>query len=267
MKNIIFLTDFSKNADSALAYLAEFSKTLPESNIYLIHTYAVATNTGMLMSIKDRIREDAKALLMARKRKFESLSGDRHYVFYKAIDGTLATKVARLEKQLSADLIVSSMRGENSDDTNLIGPNAGSLIKETQVPLLLIPPGLEFKAFEHITFALKSTKIQSSHTVTILKDLFNEKDPKLQVLVADKGIGKADIEDLHLNNITFKIVRTDQESIYDAIMENEKTNTTDLISVIRRKRGFFERFFLTGSFKRSVLDIRVPLLVLRGSDS
>jgi len=266
MKNIIFLTDFSKNADSALSYLAEFSKTLPESNIYLIHTYAVATKTGMLMSVKDRIREDAKALLSARKRRFEELSDDRHYVFYKAIDGTLAKKVAQLERQLSADLIVTSMSGESDDPSNLIGPNAGSLIKETHVPLLLIPAGLKFKPFENITFALKSAKIQSANTVTILKDLFNERDPKLQVLIADLGKGEADIEDLHLNNIKFEVEHVEQESIYDAIMHNEKSRNADLITVIRRNRGFFERFFLTGSFKRSILDINVPLLVLRGAD-
>ena len=263
MKNIIFLTDFSKNADNALDYLAAFSKTIPESNIYLIHTYAIATKTGMLLSVKERIKDAAKADLIARKRRFEELSDDRHLVFYKAVEGTLATKVVKLQKQLNADLIVSSMRGENTGADNLIGPNAGSLIKATHVPLLLIPMSHRFKEIEHITFALKSTIIQSADTLTILKDFFNKKNPSLRVLVANKGQSG---EDLHLDDIKFTIEHSAQESIYVAIMEDLKSNPTDLIAVVRRKRGFFERFFSTGAFKKSVLDIDAPLLVLRGAD-
>jgi|GEM_PF-2639104 len=264
MKNIIFLTDFSKNSDSALDYFAAFSKDLPASNIFLIHTYALATKTGMLMSIKERMKDDAKSLLINRKRRFEKASGDKHFVFYKAIEGHLVDKVARLEKQLSATLIVSSMRGQNASKTNLIGRSSGSIISKTQVPILFIPPFHKYKKISKLTLALKTPKIKKKSTVEILDQLFDVKDTKLKILLADNPKGKFDIKDIHLKGMNHKVDGSDEKTIFDAIMKDQKKNGSDMVIGVRRKRGFFEKFLKSGSIKKKNFNIDVPLLVLRG---
>jgi len=264
MNNIIFLTDFSKNADSALDYFAAFSKELPASNIFLIHTYALATKTGMLLSIKERMKDDAKALLINRKRRFEKSSGDKHFVFYKAVEGVLAKKVARLEKQLGATLIVSSMRGENASKTNLIGRSSGSIISQTQVPILFIPPNQQYKKASKLTLALKTPKIKKKSTVSILDQLFDAKKTKLKILLADNPKGKFDIKDMHLKGLDHKVDGSDEKTLYEAIMKDQNKNGSDMIVCVRRKRGFFEKYLKSGAIRKKDLEIDVPLLVLRG---
>lgn len=266
MTNIIFLTDFSKNSDSALEYFAKFAKELPASNIFLIHTYALATKTGMLLSIKERMKDDAKALLINRKRRFEKACGEQHFVFFKAVEGVLAKKVAKLEKQLGASLIISSMRGENASDTNLIGRNSGSIISQTQVPILFIPPGHKFKALNKVTFALKTPKIKKKSTIEILDSLFDIRDRKLKILLADNPKAKFDIKDIHLKGTDYKAVGSEEKSIFKAVMKDQKKAGSDMIVGIRRKRGFFEKYLKSGSIKKKDFHIEVPLLVLRGAE-
>lgn len=266
MTNIIFLTDFSKNSDSALDYFAAFSKNLPACNIYLIHTYALATKTGMLMSIKERMKDDAKALLINRKRRFEKACDDKHFVFYKAVEGVLSKKVARLEKQLGATLIVTSMRGDDVSKSNLVGPNAGSLITQTTVPLLFIPPKHKYKQLDKITLALKTAKIKKAETVEILDKVFKLRDRKLNVLLANNPKAKFDIKDLHLQGKNITVKGSKEDTIYQAVMKDQKKNKADLLVAIRRKRGFFEKFLKSGSIKKKDFDIDIPLLVLKGAE-
>ncbi len=61
MKNILFPTDFSDNANHALKYAVDFAlKT--GSNLVILNCYAMPSSTvGVMKSIKDILRQDSEA--------------------------------------------------------------------------------------------------------------------------------------------------------------------------------------------------------------
>lgn len=266
MPNIIFFTDYSSHSYDALNYLAGLLKDAPDSNIYLVHAFEVTTKSGMLMSIKDRIKEDATAMLHNRKRQLEKMIDSRHLVFAKAINGQQITVAQRLEKQLNPQVIVCSMLDENSDNKSLFGVRASNLVKQTTVPLLLVPSGHAYQPIKNITFALKKPRIQSASTVDVLKSLFNSNDPDLKILLAEGDDSSSfDIAKLNLEQTRHSVKVSKSASLYQSIAEEQQTDKADLLTVVRRQRGFFEKMINKGTFNKEDLDIDVPMLVLQGA--
>lgn len=266
MHNLVFFTDYSDSSFEALNYLAGLLEDAPDSNVYLVHAYAVTTRSGMLLSVKERVKDDATALLNNRKRKLEGLIDPRHLVFSKAISGQISKVATRLVKQLNADLIVAAMWDENSKSADLLGQQASALLKQTTVPLLLIPDGAKYQKIENITFALKNPEIHSKSTIHVLNDFFNTSDPNLNILLtktAEKG--GLDAAKLNLASARLEVKQSSEASIYEAIMKEQEAHKADLLAVVRRKRGFFERMISQGSFSKNLLDIDIPMLVLRGA--
>ena len=55
----------------------------------------------------------------------------------------------QLNKLLDIDLIIASTKNDGADETVFLGKITGSIIKDTKVPVLIIPALVKFKPIEY----------------------------------------------------------------------------------------------------------------------
>jgi len=114
--------------------------------------------------------------------------------------------------------------------------------------------------------AVKSGKIKLQSTLEPLqkiKDSFNSKLNLLQVITPTLSENNIPIHhDLEL--IASKKIKTENATIFQAVLEFLHGENPDLICVIRRKRGFFKKLWEEDVVKKVDFESKIPLLVLKG---
>ncbi|WP_299886306.1 universal stress protein [uncultured Lacinutrix sp.] len=170
----------------------------------------------------------------------------------------------------NVDLIIASARAPKTNDKLFLDDLSGSIVRKTDMPVLLIPDNYEFKDVNTVLTAVKSGIIKMEgaldpleHTLTHLKaymTLLQVKTPTFlpEDLMFDKDLAR----------ITSKYYSSENATVFQGVLEYIHEIKPDMICVFRRKRGFFKKLWsdatLDNSVSKSDFESRVPLLVLKG---
>jgi len=66
-------------------------------------------------------------------------------------------------------------------------------------------------------------------------------------------------------SVSDKLINSENATVFQGVLEHKIEIKPDVICVIRRKRGFFNRLWAQNSVKKIDFESRVPLLVLKGN--
>ena len=154
---------------------------------------------------------------------------------------------------------------DNKDKDHFV-ERLGNIIKDTEVPVLVIPEGAKFKPVKKILMTLKSGSIKSLKTLDVLVEIqkhFNSTINLLQVKTP-----KLDARDLELNatleSLVSKRIQTRNATVFQGVLEFLHEEDPDMLCVIRRKRGFFKNLWEDDRVKKIDFESNIPLLVLKG---
>ncbi len=157
MKNILVPVDFSSQAEYAAKVASEIAR-LTNSKIYLLHmlelptgvidpaSYGSSSNTPTALLFLKRAHEkfeDFKKLPF-----FEGLEVQDSVQFHKAFDGIIDES-----KKQNADLIVMGSQGTSGLEEMLVGSNTEKVVRNSDVPVLVIKQDVENFKVENIVFA------------------------------------------------------------------------------------------------------------------
>ena len=172
----------------------------------------------------------------------------------------------QLNKLLNIDLIIASTKNDGADETIFVGKITGNIIKDTKVPVLIVPSKVTFKPMKKILMTIKSGSINSVSTLDLLIkikekfgatiNLLQVKTPKLEA----KDLELNETLESHINNL----VPTNNATVYQGVLEFLHEENPDMICVIRRKRGFFKKLWEDDRVKKVDFESKIPLLVLKG---
>ena len=172
----------------------------------------------------------------------------------------------QLNKLLQIDLIIASTKNDGADEHIFLGKTTGSIIKDTDVPVLIVPAESKFQPIKKILMTIKSGSIKSIATLDLLtniQDTFSSKINLLQVKTP-----KLDAKDLQLNKTLEGLISnhipTSNATVYQGVLEFLREENPDMLCVIRRKRGFFKKLWENDRVKKINFDSHIPLLVLKG---
>lgn len=264
MKNIIVPTDFSENAKNAFEYAINIANHFG-ATLHLIHVYEVRSSTGMMMSIRDFLREEVEANLS------ELVKSYKHHLLHhtnleaKAIEGYSMDTVARYARSRKADLIVMGTQGASGLKEVFFGSNTVSLLKKSARPILAIPAGCAYQAFKSITFALDEEIIPRSEIVEPLVALAKAYNAKINVLHVEKTEEYALVDpgvEIYLADVDNAFHLVQNPNIPQAINDFVANSDTQLLCMLRRERSFLENLFHTSITKKEAFHSSVPLLVL-----
>ena len=95
-------------------------------------------------------------------------------------------------------MIIASTKNDGADENIFLGKITGQIIKDTKVPVLIIPEKVTFKPIKSILMTIKSGSIKSVSTLDLLIKIKNTFSSTIHLLQVKTP--KLDAKDLALNN-------------------------------------------------------------------
>lgn len=269
MKNIIIPTDFSDNAKMA----ADFAITTfnsPDTVFWLIHVYRMPYSGAVVsVDLDNMLKEDRekelKQELDAFTQKFPALKMKGF-----AIQGLFVDVVTRMTEKEDVDMIVMGTTGATGAKGVLLGSNAANIVKNASVPVLLYPKDCGVNQIRKVVFASDLKHVNGYETFKPIQQIVKETGSVLDILHLEnyeEGLIDMERESLLLDTIFVdlphgfhvKELKHAEEDILDYAHEVN----ADLIAVVARNYGFFERIVHRSTSRKLSMLTNVPLLILR----
>ena len=263
MKTILVPVGSSKNAQSHLQYAVDFTKAFG-AKLYVVQIYNVYTKAGTMINVDQIIKKESKDFLEG---LVASINTKGVEVYTRTFKGKLIDAIAKACDALAVDLIILEPRTNSIKDEVYLGKTSGKIIKQTQIPALIVPEGYVYKPIVKILLALKSAIVKKENVLNPLLAIKNQFKAVVNILLVKTQYHiEADFE---LNNelkemITNTII-AERPTTFHAVLEHYKTNSPDLLCVVRRKRGFFTKLWEDNTIlKKDFHSNKFPVLVLSG---
>jgi nucleotide-binding universal stress UspA family protein len=262
MKNILVPVGSSKNAKSHLQYAVDFAKATG-AKLFVVQVYNVYTKAGTMIKIDHIIERESKAFLEHHVAQIDHKGVE---VVTKTFKGKLVRTVDLVCKTFDIDLIILEPRTNSIKDEVYLGKTSGKIIKQTNIPALIVPEGFIYKPINSILLALKSAIIKRKEALEPLKSIKNTFGASVNLLLVKTPFYKSEDFDVssELGLIVANTTRSENATTYQGVLEHYKENNPDLLCVVRRKRGFFIKKWENNTILKKDFSSKLPVLVLRG---
>ena len=280
IETILWATDFSKESRFCLPYIKIFSTALQTANhaLYVLPKFsdwvyetAFASDEELLKTIEKTRENSIEKIIDTSKRS--NITFEPHFV-----EGRITSEeIIKFARQKEVDLIFAGRRGISEIEEILIGSTTSRLIRNSDIPVMVIPQGrrvlkikkilcpidLSESSTRELEYAISlSRQLQARLEVVHVAEFFNYKIPVFK-------------KDLLIDRINEKIQKIAGENkykidniIYETgepakkIIEIAKKNQIDIITMATHQRKGLEKFFLGSISEKIIMYSDVPVLIL-----
>ncbi|HUH46075.1 MAG TPA: universal stress protein [Arenibacter sp.] len=260
MKNILVPIGTSENAHETLQYAVDFAIEFG-SNVYVMEVFSIGSSPSTLANIKEKLEENIKEHLMAVIDKVDAKGMDIKMATYQ---GDIVDGLIGLDKELGIDLLIIAPRSNDIREELYLGHTSGKIIKQTNIPTLIIPKGTTFKPVKKILTAFRSGVLKRKEILDPLVAIKDKFGSKIRLLfVKTPNYTKEDIKiNMSLLSLGSELIQTENQSTYLGVLQHYETEDPDMLCVFRRKRGFFKKLWEKNTIPKSEFYVPVPVLVL-----
>jgi nucleotide-binding universal stress UspA family protein len=262
MKNILVPVGSSKNAVSHLQYAVDFAKAVG-AKVYAVQVYNVFTKAGTMIKIDHILERESQEFLSNLVSKIDTKGVE---VITKTFKGDLIDTLELACKKANIDLFLIEPRTNSIKEEVFLGKTSGKIIKHTQIPALIVPEGYVFKPISSILMAVKSAIIKKDSAlkpIQLIKESFKSKVNLLLVKTPYYNKGDFNVNDA-LSQISDNVIKTENATTFQGVLEHYQSNNPDMLCVVRRKRGFFTKKWEKNVIYKKDFHSAIPVLVLSG---
>lgn len=273
MKKLLVPIDFSSCSKNALSSAVQMAEKM-HMEIILFHSVIVpvgltegipAGNIGydfeeLEASSRDRIDQLVK--------ETPSLAKVPHHSIIQY--GSLHESINELSKEQNIALIVMGTHGASGIAKSLIGSNAYHVIKNVKIPVIALPVDADISRMKHIALAGDYRNIPAHDSIHLVVDMVKAFLGQLHVIHIDKGevLVKEQIDiarsmDKYLNHIKHSFHFRKFDDVEEGLIEFAKELDIEMIAMISKHHNFLERLRHGSHTKRMVLDIPMPIMIIR----
>lgn len=263
MKSILVPLGDSDKAICTLQYAIDFAKVF-NAKIYVIQVFGTTKVAGALKNMDELLERESKEELA---HVLENVDKKGIEIIAKTVKGQVIDSVNRIALKLNIDLIIASAKNKATDSSIYLGKITGGLVKQTELPILIVPKGYKFKAINNVLLSVRSGVIRHSKVLDPLEDIVNIFKAKVNLLHVITPHNTSEDNKLHkdFEAISDTKVTSENATVFQGVLEHLIEVSPDMICVIRRKRGFFNKLWEKNHIKKVDFESRIPLLVLKGN--
>ena len=279
MKNILVLTDFSKNSKNAAAVGVFLSSKL-NTNLLLFNSYVtnsvapVVSEPWMLNEViwgdddnKDSLNKQATQLRDA----IDQLGAtDAKPVVYCEIgEGKLGNMVHEIIRKEKIELVIMGARAEKPDD-DVFGSDINSVIQKSRRPVLIVPPGTDAAGLNKVVFATEMSG-KDMEAIKYLAKLAGQLNFKLEVVhvsdldalksPAEKRESGRDVFITYLNHLNINYTEINGNNVVELLTKNCMEKGAGLLAVMHHQRPVLSRIFHKSTTKSMLNKQMIPLMV------
>lgn len=283
MKTILIPTDFSAAANNAARYAFQLGKSI-KASLKLCYAVSLPVDASMghqvawpLMDYSS-LQQDGNEELRKLSLELEAGNGtvlpveaEHPPVHYAAEIGLLTEVVKQEVKKEKANLVVMGTSGSGALSRFFLGSSSRELMDHADFPILLVPPGVEFKRIEKIAFAtdLSEGDIPLIHSLSLFARHFNAEILIVHVSPAgfDSDVHQDKI-DAFLTEVTCKVNypkiyyrHVKDMGVDEGLSWLTRHVAIDLLAMVHRRHHFMQRIFEGSRTKKMAGHLKLPLLV------
>jgi nucleotide-binding universal stress UspA family protein len=271
MKSIVVPVDFSACSANAARYAADLALAI-KADLHLIHVIQVpvtAAELNMTESVYRDMVEGANISLKKMQADLTKRTQQRIRIDILVDAGNVADKVRDLCRQVSAYAIVLGASGPKLEKF-LAGSPVGSLLRQLDYPVLIVPETAVFKQFRRILLAFDLDDIGCGmpHSLPLLKDLREHFGSRFDIITVETGKVMSDEASCfecggwkeQLKELYPEVHYIRKAKVEEGIMEYLGHHEADLVMVFPKKHGFFD--FHVSQSRRLAQNSPIPVLSL-----
>ena len=263
MKNILVPVGSSENGINNLKYAINFA-SISGATVYLININKEYVRIGGIEEVDQfELYKSGKLL----SNIINSVNAKGIKVITKPIKGDPFVAIKKISKEFDIDLIITSPQSIEIDDKVYLGTITAKLLKQTEIPLLIVPKNYLFRKFDSILVAFKNGHFEKENVLSPIYDMvsiFKSKINLLQVITPENTDEQLKI-DQELLDIKSTLTTTKNATTFQGVLEHFQSHDPDILCVIRRKRGFFKKLWEKNSVLKRDFHTSIPLLILSGN--
>ncbi len=262
MKHILVPIGSTENSINTLQYAINFAEAT-NAKVFVMRAYKVLTKAGAFVNADDTMQRETNLYLRAMIN-----SVDRKNVAIKMITakGDVLESITAIDRELGMDLIIMGPKSNSIKEEVFLGNTSGSVLKQTNIPMLIIPDGYQFSPIKSVLTAFKSGIMNKENVLSPLNKILKTfKASSNLLLVKTPNYTEDDLVlDSNLGDIKNELTVTENATTFQGVLEHFQSHNPDLLCVFRRNRGFFQKLWEKNTILKKEFHCNIPLLVLRG---
>lgn len=250
--------DYSNPSIYALKYAINLA-TRVNAKLYLVHVFQTISRADTMISLDEVIQQDHQQKLANILTTLKQEPAEVEIVVQK---GDPANALFRLAVGKEVDLIILGAQGESRHPDISYGSTVGGLIKVSNVPLLIVPESAELQIPQNFLFAFRKLDHSAPDILLPLKKLALALKAKVRTLHVT--VNAEDIEALSSQSMLGEVWVGAKELANGELPSGvaKSGEVYDVLCMIKRNRGFFEKIFTSSRFTKADVDIKTPFLLL-----
>ena len=269
MKTYLIPVDFSSHSLQTLRYAAQLAKST-QAHLCLLHAYMLptpVTEVPYIMAPTEALHRDREQQLNAEAKQLETDYGLKCTTVVRL--GIPSDEIREFIEKNNPDLVIMGMKSPGGLGT-LIGSTTISLIRKTQVPLLIIPEESSFSELREIVYATDFRDTLSASVFTPLFALTPASTPKLRILYVqtlhspepDELLPGKKLLELAFQNYPHDYQKIESRNVTEGVHEHLLNFPADLLVMVAHPHGFLEHFFIKNHTAAMAYETSIPLLIL-----
>ena len=262
MKHILVPIGSKENASNTLQYAIDFAKE-SKAKVFVFRAYKALSKAGTFINVNNILERETNLYIQA------IISGvDTRGVEVKIISAKGATidSIHAVHEELGIDLIIAWPRSNSIKEEVFLWSTSGSIVKQTKIPVLIVPEEYKFSPFKIALTAFKSGILNQDGVLTPLEEIKSLFKTKINLLLVKTPQYREEdlVIDISLKAIQNTISTSENVTTFQGVLEHFQSNNPDLLCVFRRKRGFFQKLWEKNTILKSEFHCSIPLLILSG---
>ncbi|TYP74240.1 universal stress protein [Aquimarina intermedia] len=277
MKNILLLTDFSENSETAIHYALQLHQG-ESCNFILLHVQKASNYTSDDLMVSQATTSVHTSILGETKKKLENIRHglekqytSKKFSFEVLVDyDSFTDAIEQAVKMKKIALIVMGTNGATNAKEVLFGSNTVKVIRSVSCTVLAIPQHTTFTKPRTVLYALDYFENFDSLSTNPLLDLLEKFKSTLKILKIkeDETVTEAEKNDIIAMKEKFSNVRHTFHTMINiptalAIESFVQIMNIDITAVVLHDESLLERFFKGSETSKISYGSKIPLLVLK----
>ncbi|MFO0323299.1 MAG: universal stress protein [Bacteroidota bacterium] len=274
MSTILVPVDFSETSDNATKYAIELANHL-SANLTLLHVDSIPLVNNEFQDLSMAIVNNRENYLKLLNEKADDIKKEkklRGEINYFAETGDLNNTIGFFIKEKNIDFIVMGVSGHHTKIGKFVlGSNAVSVSRESNIPVFIIPKDCQFKKIKNISYASEyDAGVEEYKALAQVKNInaiFGSQLFVIHVIPADHLINEQeskidDFVEQKLNQISHRTFILTGNNVSKTIVDFIKAHQIDLVIVEQKEHSFLQNLFRVSTTKELAFNSPVPLLTI-----
>lgn len=260
MNNILVPIGTSPNAIDTLQYAIDFAANFG-AKIFVMDVISVSSTTGSLMNLEEKVVQSSVEQIKEIVEKVNTNNVEIKIATYK---GDIIDGLEDIDKEFGIDLIIIAPRSNDIKEELYLGNTTGRIVKQTNIPTLIIPKGMGFEPIKNIMTAFGSGILKRNKVLNPLISIKNKFRSEISLLLVKRpGYSEEDLQvNTALLDLSKQLITTENGNTYLGVLEHYQKLNPDMLCVFRRKRGFFKKLWEKNTIPKSEFFVPIPVLIL-----